>query len=648
MAVFKRQVQKFTPQNDQKLDWPTFNGGWNNFFKPTELAPNELAQADNMMLIGKGTPTGRWGSLQYFLGGTGNVRNLDAYYNSNTSTNILLTITDLGLLVQKTNASYTAITGASFLSGSNYMSSELGNNIYYASVSQAFVKFDGTNLIPYVSLSAPTNVSVAQVSAASGFNTYSWMITATSQTGESLGSVNKTLASLPLDLKTTSIKVSWNTVSAAASVLTGYNIYRGSPGNETYLASLDSSAVQYYDNGAPASNTLFPPLVDNSGGPRAKYILKLNDRLVLAGIPGDGSKLLVSGRYPYHDRFTALQGGGYVYVAPNDGDDIKGIGLANLQTTTPLIVVFKSRSTHVVAMDTITLGNFQILDLQSRVLTNSFGASSGDACVQVENDYYAFGNKGLFSTGQEPQFFNQIRTNELSSRIRTYVQSLSNQDFSEAAAGYMDYKYILSFPSKRETIIYDRLRMAFMGPWKHPSYGVTKWLRYFDAAGSERWLAGCTDSYVREFSPAYTTDDGVTIGKTLRTRKEDMGQWNMMKILKYFYILFRNIRGSVTFNLRLETRTGNTITAKTATISSALGTSGWGTDAWGTVKWGTTNQVITLSGDELARYSQIFTQFRVMQVEVVTTASSSNFELLAVRATSTSLGPASLPSALKV
>ena len=124
----RRNAAKFTPQNDQKLDWPSFNGGWNNFFKPTELAPNELAQADNSMLIGKGTPTGRWGSHQYFMAGTGRVRTLDAYYNSNPPSNVRLAITDMGYLVKQSAASYSIIRCGPFASRHNYQSAQVGGH----------------------------------------------------------------------------------------------------------------------------------------------------------------------------------------------------------------------------------------------------------------------------------------------------------------------------------------------------------------------------------------------------------------------------------------------------------------------------------------------------------------------------------------
>lgn len=186
-----------------------------------------------------------------------------------------------------------------------------------------------------------------------------------------------------------------------------------------------------------------------------------------------------------------------------------------------------------------------------------------------------------------------------------------------------------------------------MGPWKTP-FGITKWLKYTDATGAEKWLAGCDDGYVREFSSSYIADGNVAIVKTGRTKKEDLGAWNMMKILKYFYLLVRNVRGTVNVNLLIEERNGNTIITKSASITSALGNGGWGSDLWGTQQFGQTDATVVLTGDELARYSQIYKQMRVVQVEFSSTAANANFEFLGVRMTATSLGPSSLPSSLKI
>ena len=646
MSLRATKPQQFKPQNDSKLDWPTFNGGWNSLSKPTELKSNELAQTDNLMLVGQGTPTGRWGSTEYFLAGTGNVRLLHSYYKSTTSTNHLLAVTDSGLMVKKNNASYTIITGASFASGYNMQAVELGGKSYIAGNTKNLVQYNGSALLPYPQLDAPLSLNATLLSYASGFNTYSYIVDAQSQTGRTLGSVAKTLASLPLNLAGAAVKVSWAAVSAAPSVLTGYNIYRGFPGEETLIGKVGPAATEFLDDALPQSETIFPATTNETAGVKAKYIVKLQDRTVLAGIDGDPSKVVISARYPFQDRYTAVDGGAWVYVSPDDGEDITGLDITSITTTNPLIIVYKANSKHVIQLDTVTLGNYVILDPHVTLLTAASGCSSGDTVCSVETDSYSFGRKGLYSTGQEAQYLNQIRSNEITARIRPYIQNLSEADFREACAAYIDYKYVLSFPSRRETIIFDRQRGAFMGPWKTP-FGITKWHKYIDETGTERWLAGCTDGYVREFSPSYFTDSGTAIAKTLRTKKDDFKSWSTMKILKLVYFLFRNVRGSVTVSLRLEERSGNTTTAKTATITSSLGDGGWGSDKWGTQPWGSSEATVQLSGDELVKFSLMYKTFRVMQIEVTTTSANSNFEFLSFSATAQDLGPQSLPASRK-
>lgn len=654
MTLLQQKTPQFKPAKDSQVYWVGFAGGLNTFFRPTELQPNELAQADNIMLVGEGVPSGRWGSVLYNQAGEGGVvRLLDAYYNSTTSTNLLLSLTDSGLVTIKNGASYRVVSGYSYPSGQTLQSVELGNNTYIAGASQAFVKFNGTSLIPYVGLSIPTNVSVAQLSAATGFNTYSWIITAASVTGETTPSVSMQLPSLPLDLTTTSIKVSWNAVSAASGQLVGYNIYRGFPGEETFLDSTSPTTTNYFDIGTPDDNTLFPPLVNTTAGIQAKYIMRFGDRLILAGVAGDPTRVYISEEYPFQDRFSAAGGGGYVLVSPNDGDDITGLGITGQQiigTTTPsaAILVFKNNAVYRITLDTVTLGTFNLLQPTVQILTQTTGASSGDTVLQVEEDVYFFGRKGLYDTGMQAQFLNQIRTNEMSYRVRDYARGLAPEDYIKANAIYVDNKYIVSFPDRQESLMYDRERNSF-AIWKTP-WGITKWLRYFDGTGTETWLAGTnsttgTKPNIQQFSTAYVSDSGTPVTKTLLTRREDMGNWSIFKVLKLFYVLFRNVQGTVNVNLLIEDRTGNTIQAKSLSlVGSSLGTGGWGDDQWGSTEWGNTEATIVITGDELARYTNVFKNCRVFQVQVTSSDANSNFEFLSVRATSQGLGDQSLPS----
>jgi len=59
-------ARAYVPQPSVEITYEGFNGGLNTFFKDTEIKRNELATADNTMLIGKGIVTGRWGSENYF------------------------------------------------------------------------------------------------------------------------------------------------------------------------------------------------------------------------------------------------------------------------------------------------------------------------------------------------------------------------------------------------------------------------------------------------------------------------------------------------------------------------------------------------------------------------------------------------------
>ena len=57
----------YKPPKTLQLDWADFKGGLNTLLRQTEIKDNELAQSDNLYLVGKGVPTKRPGSADYFL-----------------------------------------------------------------------------------------------------------------------------------------------------------------------------------------------------------------------------------------------------------------------------------------------------------------------------------------------------------------------------------------------------------------------------------------------------------------------------------------------------------------------------------------------------------------------------------------------------
>lgn len=652
MPILQKRLPQYKPIRDLEIDYTDFSGGWNNIFRPTELKPTELAQADNLMLTGKGVPTGRWGSEDYFTAGSGWVRLLHDYYYS--STNDLLALTDSGYLVKKSGASYTQIGGASFPSGYIAQAEQLGGDLFITHPEQSFLKYDGTKLIPYATLPSPTGVTATMISGASGITTWSWRVTALSQVGETLGSVGVTLDNCALDLKDTGFNalISWNTVSGPSGALKGYSVYRGLAGDETYIGGVGPTETAFYDYGVPQSDIMFPPLADSTGGPKAKYILKFDDRLVLAGIDGDPSLVLISGRYPYHDRFNWTDGGGYIRINPDGGDIITGLGISGSQTqggTTPAsILVFMQNSVHQLVLKSLTLGAYILLDPQAQMLAPT-GCSSADTIVAVDNNTFYFGRKGLFTIGSEASFLNQIRTREISARIRTYIRALTSDDYNNATASYIDYKYLLSFPNRKETIVYDFERACYMGPWKTP-WGITKWNIYRDSSGTENWIAGNNSGTVKRFQPSLKSDSGTAIAKTLQTKKEPFKNWSVMKVIKSVYLLFKNVSGPLDVNIILEGRDGTSTTVKSFEISGvgSSGVAGWGSDMFGCAGWGTSIAKVLVASEEIIRWSQLYKTARTIQVEVKSTDATSNWEFLGVKATAQPMSEGSLSSSTRV
>jgi hypothetical protein len=602
------------------------------------------------MLVGSGVPTGRWGTSTYFtVNATGSIRGFGTYNNLTSLTNELISLSDEGYLAKKNGTTSTVITGQSYPSGSIVRSAQLGGYAYFVNKDTPFTRYNGTTLDVFSTLSVPTGLYVTNISGASGPSEYSWkVVTIGTNGGHTQASANIVLGNLPQDLSLTQINLSWSAPSAAASMINGYEVYRGQPGDETFIAGVNASVTRYTDFGVAQSDVLLAPTTNTTGGVKSPVIAVVGDRLLMVDA-NDKTKLLISARYPMQSSFNFIDGGGYVYIGPDDGQEIIGIE-AQPGSNAGEIIIFKNYSSYAVRLNTISLGNYVLLDPTYQPVSTSVGASNPDTIQRVENDIFYFGRKGLYVVGYEPNFLNIIRTNEISARIRPYLQLLSDDDYTSANAMYVDNKYILSFPNRKEMIVYDRERGCFTGVWKMP-FGISHMKKYVDGTGTERWVLGSSESnQVYTFERSINSDNGTTIVKTLLTNKEAFNSWSLLKILKLFYILFRNITGDVNVNIIIEDRNGTTSTAKTFTISGAAvsGRTGWGASKWGSVKWGMTKGSIVTTTDELKRWGTLYKQVSLVQLEISCTAAASNFELLKIKMTASAGQEGSLPASLKV
>lgn len=642
-------AEAFRPQRTVEVMFRGFNGGLNNFFQDTEIKRNELSDAENTLLTGQGVVTGRWGSEKLFLAGSGQVRYLDEYQNIQTNTSDLIAVTDLGYLVKKSNASYTIITGASFASGSVVNGTQLGNNTYLVSNNTNFVRYNGTNLIPYSGVSIPTLSGVSRLSGATGTTTWSYKITSISTSGETTPSTAVTITNMPADLTTVTTRIAWSMVSAPSGTLKGYALYRGLPAEETLIAQLSPTDTFYIDVGDPQSDTIFPPTTNTTLGVKAKFIKRFEDRLVIAGIDGDPTMVMISGKYPYQDRFSWQYGGGYIRIAPDSGDEITGIEVAGTTSlgasTSAAILVFMREKVFQLVLTTVELGNYLVLNPIYQEIA-PVGNVNQNCIINIKNNTFYFNRTGIQTVGVEAAYLNQIRTREISARVRGTIDSLTDPVKETASAGFMDDKFMLSF-SNKQTLVYDYERACFVGVWQTPSQ-ITKWFRYIDSTQTEKYLAGCGDGFVREFSKTLTTDDGLKIDKIIRTKREDFDKFSVMKTLQTYYLLFRNIVGAVNVNIIIEDKNGLRTIAKTISVDNSTGNNGWGTNLWGSKKWGTSSNNVEAFLTDIIRWGYLYKTARTIQLEVTTNTILSNFELVNFMASAQYQPEGSLPAKFRL
>jgi hypothetical protein len=296
-------------------------------------------------------------------------------------------------------------------------------------------------------------------------------------------------------------------------------------------------------------------------------------------------------------------------------------------------------------LPTVELGNYIVLNPLYQEIA-PVGASSFGGIVNIRNNTFYFGREGIQTVGAEAAYLNQVRTREISARIRPTVQAYNDEVKNSATGGYMDYKYLLSF-SNKQTIAYDYERAAFVGIWKTP-FAITKWFKYIDSNGMENYLAGCEDGYVRRFAPTIQSDSGVKINKTLRLKREDFNRFNVMKTIQTFYLLFRNISGTVNVNFIIEDKNGLRTIAKTINVESTTGKTGWGTALWGSKKWGQTiNSVVAFLGD-IIRWGYLYKTARTLQLEITTTNLQSNFEFVNFKTSAQYQPEGSLPPSYRI
>lgn len=578
---------KFKTQKPIEVKWNKWSKGLDTLVAATKIRDDELSIANNIILVDEGSPTKRWGTD--IFGATEQADDIYSYYKSDGSNKLIkikngiaYSSTDLGL-------NWALISGGSFSSGIRTDGVLAFDTLYFSNGTDNLTKYDGNGLSVFSSLNAPASTWVTRgQSLASGPSLYSYRITAVNSVGETIAAAAATVATIrrreewqtaiATPNQSYGVQVNWNKVTGAS----GYNIYGVTGGDETYIDHVDGDNVlNYIDYGITTPSAFFNlPTGNSTTGPKGRFIIEFKSSLIISGDTQQPSRVYFSAGVDKIDSFLISDGGGYIDVSKNSSDgDISG--LAKYQNKT---VVFKKRSTW--QMD---FTESAIPALTS--IVNDIGCVSHRTIVNVENDLFFLGRKvgggaAIYVLGNEPNYLNILRTNEVSARVRPEFKAVSLVSLEKSTATYYDGKYIVFYPEGSSTIndkaiVYDRERLGFT---KWSEIYVRGIIVHYDTQNREYLIyADGMDTYLSRLDESFTTDKGDPIMWSLKTKESDLDAPFLYKKYKWVNLRLRNVLGTV----RIRVWTDSNITAFTAAINQDSDDTAFGSWQFGAGSFGT-------------------------------------------------------------
>lgn len=635
MAIISARKRKFKPQKTIRKTWDSFRKQLNTLLRDSELSDENAKELTNLIVEGKGIISQRPGTKVYYNAGTnGKVRGL---FGSKINDVVeLLSITDDGYLTKMNGTSYTTITGASWASGYKVRSTQLQGVDYIVQQNKPLVRYDGTTLLSFVTLPAPTNLQATNLSGVTGTYTWAWRVATLGDAGRSLPASEVALSGLPEDLAETAVKVTWTAASAASGLIKGYEIYGRESGAQTRMTGVQSSTTSWIDDGTlTPSQIAFMPDYNETGGPNAKYIIKSGGKVILANITGDRSAVMWSGADAFVGKFHWTKGGGITYIDKDDGTEITGIWEASENK----IIIFKERSIY--QMKLTYDGDLGIVSPDVQKITDAIGCLSGDTIRSVENDIYFVGRRAgggvsLNSLGYQPNILaNVLRTAELSASIRPTLDAVKKTRFEDMWAIFHDQKYWWFYPigsSSMGCVAYDYERSGFSGPHTFPDNPVCGTI-FYDGSGGEHFLYGDgDDADVTEVSSGYSNDKGTNFSWAFTSKKENFNlPFQLKTLLKTFYH-FSDVSGNaVNVTVLVEDDEGNTSSDISFTVAAPSVLAGWGSFKWGTKKFGYKDQASTSTTNTTdVRKYQDLNQANVVNASVRVTGTGSRCRIVAM------------------
>jgi hypothetical protein len=396
--------------------------------------------------------------------------------------------------------------------------------------------------------------------------------------------------------------------------------------------------------------TLTRPLTTIS----ASYGIYYADRQIVGGVDEQSNRVYISSSADVGDftntgdTVSTHPGSGawagtdarYIDIAPNDGDRV--MGFAKYQS---LLIIFKERSIYSLEFD--TTGAPVV-----KMVTNAIGCVSHWTIDQVDNDIFFMTRNGVYVLGQEPNFFDQIRTNELSIRIKPLIQTITPTNLNKCTAVWADNIYYCAVPTGNSTtnnkvLTYHRQYTAWL---QEDIIQANAFCNYINSSNEEDlYYADENTNTVWKKNTGYAKD-GQAIDMFWESKANDFGAFDITKRFVDITLLFRQLRGSVKVKVSIDgSRIEKPYTIPGAAFSGGLGRAALGRALLGgRTEAGSDSSSTNTSTQNVPIRLAVGENGRTIKVRVSNDTAGENFVLLGIDVGYRAYGRNNFPSELRV
>lgn len=616
----------------------TFKGGSNLLLDEARIAQDEAVTATNLIQVQDGLWQQRWGTAYYGLDLGANCDGAIEFVKSDQTTEIIAIAG--GTAYKSTDGgSWTAISGASFTSGTQCFFMQIAGFLYIANGTDSLARYDGSTLTTYSSLSAPANLTASRVASglSSGVYTYYAEVTAMNSVGETVGS---TEASITVNKQRDTwvaatdkgIAWSWDTVASA----TRYQLYISEQsGYEALLTS--TTALNYTDDGSLEINPyITPPLSNTTTAPKFKSMTVSGNRIWATNDPNNPYTVYFSGTGQFIGTFSDFYGGGFINL--EKGGRETPVSIVHYQTGTGLgrsTVLCKTPegkgAVWQIEITTATVGDTTFAVPSATKVVGSFGSESILGVVATNNDVLFPNRKAMFSLGSQQNYYGILRTSELTQKIRPYWRSLIGSQIPNICAYFYDAKVFISVPTtssgNSRIIILDTERNNWTVDW---TISAKQFFEYTDSSNVTHFMyVPVGGSRLIELSEFIAGDLGVAFSTEYKSGRMSLQKfWKDFEKLDKVFIKLGNPTGTINFQVSGTQKTSPFVALATKAISPQSSLTGMGWDLMGSINMGDTSGTPTTFADSSdIRYVKIRKKLRDIQLQVTSDSYDTTYVL---------------------